>query len=186
MAHPLLHGAQWLPTVCQIKSKLPSQASRYPEGPSLNKPWAQPRGLLTPSPQQIWASRCSPCPFPLPQTVQTMATPLALDEDVLTSWWDWHKWRKMSPGRVRKGVRLQDGVRGEPTSVSPSIFCLPHLSPWPSPAIAQSCGHCRMPCLFAKRVEVALKEGNMPKTDRGQGEWAEEKGGASTLPGPRG
>lgn len=75
----------------------------------------------------------------------------------------------MSPNRVEKEVRLQGGVRGEPALVSPSSFFLPHLSPWPSPGIAQSCGHCKMPGLFAKRAEVAPKVGNRPHAQDRQG-----------------
>lgn len=67
--HSLLCHPQWLLTVCQIKSKLPSQAFKASRVPILKQALGSAQGPFSlPLPNAIWASRC--CPITLPQTVQ--------------------------------------------------------------------------------------------------------------------
>lgn len=86
---------------------------------------------------------------------------------------------------MEKETRLQAGLRrSQPQCPLPaSIF--PHLSLWPSPSISQSCGLCRMPCLFAKKAQVVLKEGVRPQAWDGQdskeGELWQKRGAFSST-----
>lgn len=92
----------------------------------------------------------------------------------------------MSPSGVGRETGLQGRLGRELASGPFSSFSLLHLSPRPRPGLAQSCGHCRMPCPFLRGLRWHRRRGLGPTPRRtGDKEGELSKGEGFSFSSPR-